>query len=648
MLIRDSSPTKDRFFSTPSPGRNRRETNIHALPLQHLAPSSTRPSPRIAVLVAGVSFLVVTLACFLDPHSPLGAPSAADAVQHFTQATGDDRDPSLPRFRIAEVRKHDAKSQNPWVIQNDKVYDITDWIPAHPGGQVILRAAGGSIDPYWDIFTVHKNHYVQDILSNYLIGFVDQADLIDGKPALEQIQDPFVTDPERHAELITRTEKPRNAETPANALASDFLTPNELFYIRNHMWVPRVGQSDSDSHLLTVQLLDGTVKQYTLQELKSRLPCKMVTATLQCSGNRRKHMNEESGRPTNGLPWTVGAVSNALWEGVPLADVLADAGLQFTKTNGKYDFGGVKHVQFSGLEAYGASIPIKKAIDPEGDVLLAYSMNGKPLPPDHGFPLRAIIPGHVAARSVKWLSEITLSEEESQSQWQRRDYKCFGPNETNVDWESAPAIQELPVQSAITKLKLGGWTCTEERKEGSDDSDPSIEGPAQRISLDGYALSGGGRAIIRVDISLDSGNTWAQAQLVPDCNSADEAVSLCQGNGAWAWKRWRFEGAIPMRAFQHQAQARKGTGNGESVEGSQNLAPGNVCGSGGNSRRLCTVVLAKAIDDAYNTQPETHAATWNIRGNLANAWHRIQVCTNLPSKDCLPKKINSRGVDTGT
>ena len=86
------------------------------------------------------------------------------------------------------------------------------------------------------------------------------------------------------------------------------------------------------------------------------------------------------------------------------------------------------HAQFVGAEAYGASIPITKAGDPRGDCLLAWSMNGEPLPADHGAPLRVIAPGHVAARSVKWVQSVTVSDEESTSQWQRRDYKLPGPN----------------------------------------------------------------------------------------------------------------------------------------------------------------------------------------------------------------------------
>ncbi|KAF4120388.1 sulfite oxidase [Geosmithia morbida] len=479
------------------------------------------------------------------------------------------------------------------------VYDITDWVSAHPGGDVILRAAGGSIDGYWDIFSIHKNQYVYDILDTYLIGYVDKVDLsLDGSrlAVAHDIEDPFSDDPVRHPDLITRTRKPRNAESPACSIEDNFLTPNDLFYVRNHMWVPTVDQ-DPDDHRLTIELADGSTKSYTLRELKARFPKRTVTATLQCSGNRRAHMSEGSGRKANGLPWDVGAISNAVWEGVMLADILADAGFDPRSSQKDKD---VKHVHFVGMETYGSSIPIRKAMDPYGDVLLAWGMNGEPLPRDHGFPLRSIVPGNVAARSVKWLQRIALSDDESPAQWQRRDYKCFGPNQTAVDWDSAPAIQEMPVQSAITGVRLGHM-----RSNGKDDNGNAVKG--HPISMSGYAFSGGGHGIVRVDVSLDNGHTWFQARLLDDgSDDGDDGhsnVVTNQPGQSWSWKRWRFDGTVPQVTFHDSQDGRK-----------------------------CTHLVVKAIDDAYNTQPESYAATWNIRGNLTSAWHRLLVCTDCSSK----------------
>jgi sulfite oxidase len=563
------------------------------------------------------------------------------------------------------------------VTYEDKVYNITDWVAAHPGGDVILRAAGGSIDPYWDIFTIHKAAHVYEILAQYLIGYIDAADLVNGKPAAEEIEDPFEQDPERDPRLITHTAKPRNAEPPNAELDKEFCTPNELFYVRNHMWVPVVKEEEAEDHVLTVELPDGEAKQYTLSDLRTRFKTHRVTAVLQCSGNRRNDMTRHAGK-TNGLQWGVGAISNAEWEGIRLADVLADAGLRvadptaLTKgfpgqqqqqqepNNNDADPNTITnpnahHVQFSGLEAYGASIPLPTAIDPRGDVLLAFAMNGEPLPRDHGFPLRSVIPGHVAARSVKWLSRIAVADEESPSQWQRRDYKSFGPNEgANPDWDRARAIQEMPITSAITRVwvgdgvrqgkvpwlkedgdggvptKDGGEPPHSEEEQGSgkgvvdiaavgkevgftsksSTTSPSTNSePTDQVALQGYAYSGGGREISRVDVSLDGGKTWDQADLVDDWAETD-----AKGSKHWAWKRWRYVGRLPrLPPLSSSSAAENGV-----LE----------------KKKHCTELVVKATDDSYNTQPGDHKAIYNVRGNLATAWHRVKVCSScVPGKD---------------
>lgn len=613
-----TSRNQTRAFVRPTAGRNSPEAaKSKAIPSQQI-------SPRAVALLASIGFLSFAYALYRTPPAAFDAAAAlhSEHERYPSVTILDGRDPNLPRFRMSEIRKHDGKSERPWVTLGDKVYDITDWISAHPGGPVILRAAGGAIESYWNIFTIHKNQYVYDILDQYLIGYIDQADLIDGKPPQEAIEDPFADDPIRHPDLITRTLKPRNAETPEQALSAQFITPTELFYVRNHMWVPKLTHDEAEAHVLTVELPDGTTKEYTLRDLKTKFPERKVTAVLQCSGNRRSHMSQGSGRATNGLQWEAGAISNASWEGVSLADVLADAG--FDASTVRDGTSEAQHVQFSAMEAYGSSIPIKKAVDPQGDVLLAYGMNGKPLPRDHGYPLRSIVPGHVAARSVKWLRHITLSDEESPSQWQRKDYKCFGPNQTKVDWEAAPAIQELPVQSAITGVKLGNWTLSGQSARNNSTK------PAKEVTLNGYAYSGGGRAVIRVDVSLDDGKTWTQANLLPD-----QAPKV--DGKAWSWKQWKFNGDIPLEAFKTPEDA---ASNEESDEDKNTIRRGtarraaNENAEATKSNKRCTTVAIKATDEVYNTQPESHAATWNFRGNLATAWHRVQVCT-----DCSPSAI---------
>ncbi|OCT51826.1 Sulfite oxidase [Cladophialophora carrionii] len=482
--------------------------------------------------------------------------------------------PNGTRFiRLDEVRQHGRNSERKWVMKGPRVFDITDWIAAHPGGPVILRAVGGSIDPYWDIFTIHHKPDVYEVLEDYFIGEIDPRDRVNGQIRSDDVEDPFVHDPIRDPRLIQHTRTPCNAESPKTSLDT-FITPTETFYVRNHFWVP---EADEETHKLTVELPDGSEKEYTLSQLKRNFQPFRITATLQCSGNRRKHMTTMA-RPASGLQWDVGAISNAEWTGVRLSDVLRDAGFDADDSDSE----DVKHVHFIGAEAYAASIPIEKVLNSRGDVMLAYQMNGRPLPQDHGYPLRVLVPGHTAARSVKWLEKIVLSDEESQSQWQQRDYKCFGPNQPakGVDWSAAPAIQETPVQSAITSIRDVSHSCFNEHKQLQE---PGSKEAA--VDVIGYAYSGGGREIVRVDISADGGRTWQQADLLPDES---------KGQKSWSWRLWQATVSKPPAGAEF---------------------------------------VVKAVDDSYNTQPESYEAQWNFRGNLTTAWHRVRYGDDGPQAD---------------
>jgi sulfite oxidase len=188
---------------------------------------------------------------------------------------------------------------------------------------------------------------------------------------------------------------------------------------------------------------------------------------------------------------------------------------------------------------------------------------------------------------------------------QRRDYKSFGPNQRNVDWDSAPAIQEMPVTSAITKV-LVGQCVRETLKLPSAALVADAGGARLPIAVEGYAVSGGGRYISRVDVSLDGGHTWDQAELIRDPYA---------GHKAWAWKRWRYLGHLETPP------------------------------AAGEDRHLqCREVVVKATDCSYNTQPETHSSIFNARGNLANAWHRIKVCPECAPATAVQGEVRTNKV----
>ncbi|KAM3935203.1 sulfite oxidase, mitochondrial isoform 2-T2 [Leptodactylus fuscus] len=475
------------------------------------------------------------------------------------QAESKEAAPSYPQYTREDVKKHTSPSDRIWVTYAGEVFDITDFVELHPGGKRILLAAGGALEPFWALYGVHKSEHVMEILQEYKVGVLSADD----KEEPSDISDPYSGDPSRHPILKVNSQKPFNAEPPPELLTENFITPNELFFKRNHLPVPDINPEEFQ---LIIESPPGAKRgkplKLSLKDLKTKFSRHEVTATLQCAGNRRSEMNAI--KIVKGLDWGTAAISTAKWAGVRLRDVLLDAG--YTE-----DMPNVQHVQFEGLDQditgtkYGASISFKRAMSKDHDVLLAYEMNGEALPKDHGFPLRVIVPGVVGARNVKWLGRIIVHEEESSSHWQQNDYKGFNPcvDWDTVDFTSAPAIQDLPVQSAITDPRPGE-TIT-----------PDDDG---KVTIKGYAWSGGGREIVRVDVSLDGGKTWKVADLIGEQKKGP----------SWAWKLWKLEAAIPLEEKEMK-------------------------------------VICKAVDSSYNVQPDTVAPIWNLRGVLNNAWHRISV-----------------------
>jgi sulfite oxidase len=277
---------------------------------------------------------------------------------------------------------------------------------------VILAGAGTSIEPFWKIYAVHHSAETFKLLESYRIGNLKQEKK---KPATD---DPFSLDPDRSSLLTVLTRKPFNAETPKELSVENLITPNEFHFKRNHLPVPHVDIEKFELEI--IDEINNKTHKFKLDDIKTKYPVHTIPVTIQCSGNKRKSMNDYE--PVQGLMWDVNAISTAEWTGVKLADILADCKIDFDDER-------IKHVQFEGLDAdpvgarYGASVPKEKVFDKKGDVLIAFQMNGVDIPLDHGFPLRVVVPGVIGARSVKWLSKVVLSNEESKSHWQQNDYK---------------------------------------------------------------------------------------------------------------------------------------------------------------------------------------------------------------------------------
>src|ERR1019366_10371207 len=205
-----------------------------------------------------------------------------------------------------------------------------------------------------------------------------------------------MSDQSAYSHLTIYQEHPFNAGTPLEALRRTFITPHDLFYIRSHGSCPIVKQDD---YRLFVNGMVRQSLEFSLTDLLTRFEQQTITATLVCAGSRRNEL--AALHPLSGqVLWDADPISTATWRGVRLSDILQMAGIEEE----------ARYVAFCGLDeaheegeriSFGSSVRLQKALSPE--VLLAHTMNGTPLTPEHGFPLRVLLPGYIAARSVKWV-----------------------------------------------------------------------------------------------------------------------------------------------------------------------------------------------------------------------------------------------------
>ncbi len=305
----------------------------------------------------------------------------------------------------------------------------------------------------------------------------------------------------KREDLIVHEEEPFNAETGLAALGQRSLTATDAFYVRGHGAVPEI---DHASWRLRVHGLVERELDLSLSTLREAFPEREVTATLQCAGNRRAGLIAIRDIPGE-APWGAGATGTATWSGIALADVLALA----------RPLPGASHVGFDGADLsseakppqrFGGSIPLGKACRPE--VLLAWAMNGAPLPLIHGAPLRVVVPGYIGARSVKWLERIEVRSEPWQGYFQHVVYRLLPEDGTPSPGEGMP-LGLIALNSDVLSPAEGATVAA---------------GP---VEVRGYAFAGGERHVARVDVSRDGGASWSQAELLEDL-------------GQWAWRHWRI------------------------------------------------------------------------------------------------------------
>ncbi|CAN5502400.1 sulfite oxidase [soil metagenome] len=351
----------------------------------------------------------------------------------------------------------------------------------------------------------------------------------------------------KREDMLVHEREPYNAEPCRAALDGSPLTPLDSFYSRNHGPVPDL---DPATWRLTVDGLVSTELSLSVTDLQTRFERHELVATLQCAGNRRTGLLAVRDIPGE-APWDGGATGTASWAGVRLADVLAEAGVS----------PGAGHVELVApdlaadakpVQAFGGSVPLAKALAPE--VLLAWEMNGAPLTRLHGAPVRVVVPGWIGARSVKWVERVTVRSAPSDNYFQATVYRLLP-----VDGTAAPGRGTSLGPVALNTEVLH--------------PEPGSRVPAGALEVGGYAFAGDDRDVVRVDVSLDGGETWAQAHLGED-------------QGPWAWRLWRLTVEVP---------------------------PGE------------TRIVARAWDSTGATQPSSPAHVWNPKGYVNNSWADVTV-----------------------
>lgn len=316
--------------------------------------------------------------------------------------------------------------------------------------------------------------------------------------------------------LTLMNDRPLNAETPAHLLDDD-VTPYEHFFVRNNGLVPDTAlDMDAEGWTLTIDGEVDTPLELSIADLKEQFEVITQRLVIECGGNGRAYFNPGA----SGNQWTTGAVGCADWTGVRLSDVLKAAGI---KDSAVYTAHYSNDPHLSGdpdKDAISRGVPIDKAMAEGG--MIAWEMNGEPIPAVHGFPLRIINPGYPGSTSQKYLTRIWIRDQvHDGAKMTGYSYRLpaypVAPG-TEVPEEDMVIMTEMPVKSLITYPQSGAEISTGEATE-----------------VRGHAWSGNGD-IASVDVSIDFGQTWTSATLDPAKNK-------------FAWQRFRADVTLPEAGY---------------------------------------------------------------------------------------------------
>ncbi len=345
---------------------------------------------------------------------------------------------------------------------------------------------------------------------------------------LPQPQDPYKLF-NKHKDMRLLNDRPWNIEAQAHLL-NDPVTPEDKMFIRNNGIIPE--EIDAANWSLTIDGESVTQpKSFSIAEIKEKFEIHTYQLTLECGGNGRSEFNP----PAKGNQWTVGAVSCANWTGVRLRDLLNEVGLKSDAVYVGY-YGADKHL--SGDEhknPISRGVPIEKALQDE--TLLAFAMNGKPIPKAHGFPLRLVAGGFPASASGKWVNRLSVRNKvHDGAKMGGSSYRVpceqVAPG-SKVEDENMCIIESMPVKSLITYPKTGAMI-----NEG------------KTLKINGHAWAGE-LSVVKMEYSIDFGSTWLACQLEKPVNRL-------------AWQHWNAEVNFPQKGYYEiWARAMDSSGKGQ-------------------------------------------------------------------------------------
>ncbi|KAL3955271.1 hypothetical protein ACCO45_010834 [Purpureocillium lilacinum] len=362
-----------------------------------------------------------------------------------------------------------------------------------------------------------------------------------------------------------------------------FLTSEDLHYVRNHGPVPKCDDQDIYDWTFTVEGMVAKPFTISVRDLIDNYEQVTYPVTLVCAGNRRKEQNLV--RKSKGFSWGPAGLSTALWTGVPIGDLIARA---LPKR-------GAKYVCFEGADKlpngyYGTSVKLNWCRDVNKGILVAHKMNGSVLHPDHGKPVRVVIPGQIGGRSVKWLKRIIVTAEPSDNWYHIYDNRVLP---TSITPEASADLPETwkDESYAIYDLNANSAICYP-----AHDETVSLASGVDTYKVRGYAYGGGGRRITRMEVTLDKGKSWRLADVrypEDEYRLAPEGETLYGGRldmwwreTSFCWCFWELDIAMTE------------------LEDAQDI-------------------MVRAMDEGLMVQPRD--MYWSVLGMMNNPWFRVVI-----------------------